>query len=115
MFQGRRCGAGALWLARWRAVSPFAPSFTVECGWMLAPYLAPRLVDKARVTLPELQGIYPAHFAPELAAALRKPGWRPVTGRKACHWTPPERPQSPQHALSERIRPGVTQAPPLKR
>jgi hypothetical protein len=45
---------------------------------MLAPHLATRLVGKARVTLPELQRIYPPHLAPELAAALRKLGCRPV-------------------------------------
>jgi hypothetical protein len=80
---------------------------------MLAPHLAPRLVGKAYVTLAELNRIYPAHFAPKLAAALRKLGWRSVTGRArpgrtGCYWIPPELPQSPQRALWERIRAQLT-------
>jgi hypothetical protein len=80
---------------------------------MLAPYLALHLVGKARVTLPELERALCVQPAPVIAAALRKLGWRPVTGRAhpgrtGCYWTPPELPQSPQRALWERIRPLVT-------
>jgi hypothetical protein len=77
---------------------------------MGSPLAAMLPAGKARIRVPEpQQRIYPAHFAPELAAALLKLGWRPVTGRSrpgrtGCHWISPELPKSPQRALWERRR-----------
>jgi hypothetical protein len=82
----------------------------------LTGQVAEYLAGRERATLKELLQRFPiVHPAPgqRMALSLRELGWRPVTGRArsgrtGCYWTPPVRPQSPQRALWERIRPLVT-------